>query len=496
MRYGSKSLGLLSGCFLVPFFVGASFAAAPGAPPLIVAAEQGDQVAVILLLNDDVDPNITTGDGSTALFWAAHNNNIEIARALLANGADVDHVNSFGTTPLYEAALNADGQLIELLLEAGANPNATLLSGETPLMGATDRGRLEAVSTLLTGGADPNIRESKFGQTALMWAAVEKYSAITKLLVDNGANVSTRTNSDFSVLMFAAQQGDVESGRALLEAGADANELLTDGNVTPLLIAAAGRHEGFAGLLLEHGADPNVLDSNGHSPLHHAAWIRESAGIVELLLDHGADPNVRLVETGPEERQVDVDLRQATYTDTGLSMNGATPFLMASEVKSLRAMRALLDAGADPTITTVLGTDALLLSAGGGTDFARPRTAQEREDAIEAVKMLVDIGFDVNGTGEFEWTPVHAASFQGLDSVIEYLVDSGADLNMMDQYGQTPLSIAYGIITVEAERAYEQSPKSYRGDTAELLVAMGALSIEQSGVNVFTFKSVDSTAGN
>ncbi|MGY9106764.1 MAG: ankyrin repeat domain-containing protein, partial [Alphaproteobacteria bacterium] len=105
------SIKFVVGCCLVPLLAGASFAASPGAPPLIVAAEQGDQSAVSSLLNDGVDPNVATGDGSTAPFWAAHTGDIEVARVLLANGAEVDRANSFGATPLYEAALNADGPL-------------------------------------------------------------------------------------------------------------------------------------------------------------------------------------------------------------------------------------------------------------------------------------------------------------------------------------------------------------------------------------------------
>ena len=103
--------------------------------------------------------------------------------------------------------------------------------------------------------------------------------------------------------------------------------------------------------------------------------------------------------------------------------------------------------------------------------------------------MLVDLGIDVNAVGEFDWTAVHGASFQGLNNVMEFLIDNGADLNKMDQYGQTPLSISYGIITVEGESAYEQSPRGYYPDTAELLLASGATPIEQSGVNVLTFKA-------
>ena len=355
-------------------------------------------------------------------------------------------------------------------------------------MGATDRGRLEAVSMLLSGGADPNAAESKYGQTALMWAAAEKYPAVTKLLIEHGADVSARSNSGFSALMFAAQQGDVESGQALLEAGADANELMVSSQVTPLLIAAAGRHEDFVALLLEYDADPNVVDSKGNTPLHHAAWFRNGAGIVDLLLATGADPNTRLIQGGANQQDVEVEQRDNTYTDTGVSMTGATPFLMAAEVSSLRAMRALLDAGADPLVRTDLGTTALIFVAGGGTDLARPRSAQEREDALEAVKMLLELGADVNEVGEFGWTALHTSAFQGLDHVITYLAEEGAELNNKDHFGQTPLSIAYGIITVEAETAYDQSPKINRTETANLLLASGALPIAQSGINVLTFK--------
>lgn len=488
---GIKVRTLAAWC-IVPVLVAVSLAADAAVAAdlsLVDAARQGDTEAVHSLLNDGADVNLSAGDGTTALAWAAHRNDLEMAEALLASGADVNHANVYGATALHEAAANADAPLVALLLEAGANPDATLLSGETPVMGATNRGRVEAVSSLLSGGANPNASESKYGQTALMWAAAEKYPAVTKVLIGHGADVSAPSNSGFTALMFAAQQGDVESGRALLAAGADPNELMPGSEVTPLLIASAGRHEEFVAQLLDNGADSDAVDERGYTSLHHAAWIRASVGIVELLLAHGADPNVKLQQEQREEGQIDVDLRQNTYTDTAINLQGATPFLLACEVSSIGAMRALLDAGADPLIGTAQNTTPLVLAAGGGTDFARPRSPEEQEDALEAVQLLLDLGIDVNTAGEFGWTALHAASFQGLNDVIELLVSNGAELDTMDQFGQTPLSISYAILTEGIGAAYEQSAKTYRADTAELLLASGATPLEDSGVKIWLQKA-------
>ena len=471
-------LKFLVGCCVVPLFASVGLAAAAGGLSLVSAAKEGDRDAVVSLLRGGVDANSPAGDGTTALFWAAYANDAEMAEALLASGADVNRANEYGATALYVAAVNADETLIEKLLEAAANPDATLLSGETPLMGAINRGRVQAVNLLLSGGADPNAKETKHGQTALMWAAAERHSAVTKILIEHGADVSARSIGGFTALMFAAQQGDVESGRALLAAGADVNELMPGTEVTPLLIASAGRHEDFVALLLDHNADFNAVDANGFTSLHHAAWNRNGVDIVTLLLAHGADPNVRLWQE-----------RRNAYTDTGVGLQGATPFLLAAEISSLGALRALVDAGADPLISTEQTTTPLILAAGGGTDFARPRSPEEQEDALETVELLVELGVDVNAAGEFGWTALHAASYQGLNDVIQFLASKGATLDAMDGFGQTALSISYAVITEGIGDAYDQSARSFRRDTADLLLALGATPLEESGVIVVLQKA-------
>jgi hypothetical protein len=123
-----------------------------------------------------------------------------------------------------------------------------------------------------------------------------------------------------------------------------------------------------------------------------------------------------------------------------------------------------------------------MLAAGAGTDVSRPRSPEERASAIETVKFLVERGADVNAAGQFGWTAVHAASYQGLNDVIEFLVAKGAELDAADRFGQTPLSIANAIVTRGLGNAYYQTPRALRRDTADLLLRLGATPLERSGV--------------
>jgi Ankyrin repeat len=90
----------------------------------------------------------------------------------------------------------------------------------------------------------------------------------------------------------------------------------------------------------------------------------------------------------------------------------------------------------------------------------------------------------VNAVGEFGWTAVHAAAFQGLNDVIEMLAAKGAKLDVKDSFGQTPLSIAYGILTKDLGDAFYQGARVVRQDTADLLLKLGATPLEQSGVEL------------
>jgi ankyrin repeat protein len=232
-----------------------------------------------------------------------------------------------------------------------------------------------------------------------------------------------------------------------------------------------GRTETVA-LLLDKGADPDAVDANGFTALHYAAKRKGAAEIVSALLAHGAKPNVRLHQEKP------------TVTPNGVVLQGATPLALAAEINNLDAVRALVDGGADPLIPTEQGTTPLMLAAGAGTDVAGTRPPAERATAIQTVKFLVGRGADVNAAGQFGWTALHSASYQGLNDVIEFLVGQGAKLDAKDGFGQTPLSISYAIVTRDLGKAYYQTARAFRRDTADLLLKLGATPLDRSGVVV------------
>src|SRR5262249_24408235 len=138
----------------------------------------------------------------------------------------------------------------------------------------------------------------------------------------------------------------------------------------------------------------------------------------------------------------------------------------------------------DPLIPTDQGTTPLMLAAGAGTDVVRPRPPEERDTALATAKFLVEHGTDVHATGQYSWNSLHAAAYQGLNDVVEYLVGKGVDIDAKDGYGQTPLSIASVVHTKQIGNNVPQIPRIYRRDTIDLLLKLGATPLDRSGVEV------------
>lgn len=471
---------------------------------LVDAARRGDKEAVRSLLKQRIDVNAPQADGATALMWAAHWGDLETTDLLIRAGANVNAANDYGATALWLACTNGNALIVERLLKSGADPNTALRSRETALIAAAGK-NVDVVRLLLTHGADADRREAQGGQTALMRAVAERRPEVARALIELGkADVNARSTGGFTPLLFAAQQNDQEAARMLLAAGAKVNDASPD--TSPLLLASARGYQPLSMLLLDMGADPNAVDSNGYTALHYAASRRNMLDAVKGLLARGANPNARIWKEAAEGERVPivgVPFLQGKATRVmkgGTIPIGATPFWLATRASNINAMRVLASASADPRLAT---TETVFLegSSGRRVNFIAHTTPlmhvagigrilgnwhdynnEEMTFALEAAKLLVELGADVNEANEYGYTPLHGAAYIGADPIVQFLIDKGAKLDVMDKLGQTPLSIARLVFTVGLGDNFDARPRTLFESTANLLLKAGATPLAASGV--------------
>lgn len=429
------------------------------AADLADAAERSDRAAIRTLLDRHAEINQSQSDGMTALHWAAYHDDLETAKLLLNARADVKAANRYGVTPLSLACTNGDAAMVDLLLGAGADPNARLQGNETALMTAARTGRIGPVKALLARGADVNAREWH-GQTALMWAAAEGHAEVVEALLKAGAEFRSPLPSGFTPLFFAVREGHTDVVRLLLKAGADVNEAMQPKRraakaprrgTSPLMMAVENGHFELAVALLESGADPNDQRS-GFTALHALTWVRKpnrgdgddgdpapigsgslgSLEFVQKLVEHGADINARL-KRGTSGRGI-------------LSRVGATPFLLAASTADVPLMKLLVKLGADPLLPNAQHATPLMAAAGLGC-IAPGEEAGTEDEAIEAVKLAIALGGDVNAVDDNGETAMHGAAYKNFPRVVQLLAEQGARAEVWDRknkYSWTPISIAEG----------------------------------------------------
>ncbi|MBZ5676118.1 MAG: ankyrin repeat domain-containing protein [Acidobacteriia bacterium] len=434
------------------------------------AVEHRDSDAVQALLKQHANVNATQPDGTTALHWAAHWNDLAAVKLLLGAGANPKIANRYGATPLSEAATQGNAAMIEALLKAGADPKTlTTADGETVLMTAARAGNVDAVKILLDRGADINARENYKGQTALMWAAAERHPEVVKLLMARGADwkvrsfdrptklpklsaassVSPMARGGFTAFLFVAREGDIESAKAMLDGGVDINQADVDG-ATALVVSIMNKKYTFAKFLLDRGANPNLADDKGRGALYAAVDMRNenysalpnrkeddpmpSLEIVKALLAHGANPNLALLKSLPGRSGMDSG-------DTGLG-EGATPLIRAALSGDSAVMRALLQKGADPKLTLKDGSTALMVAA--GVNYRDKFTRGTEADALEALKVALETGLSLDQVNTRGETALHGAAGRGADSIVQFLVDHGAKLDTKTKTGYTALDYAMG----------------------------------------------------
>ena len=449
------------GCCLL-ILATAGGAAAAGSEVADAAMKQ-NRDALRSLLQRKVNVNTPQVDGTTALHWAVRLDDLEMADMLIRAGAAVKTANRQGVTALQLAALNGSAPMLDRLLKAGADPNAALTpSKDTALMMAARTGKTDALKILIETGAQVNAKETWGGTTALMWAVSERHSNAARLLIEQGADVNARSNfvaaangrgfegrtpvaagGDRSIeefasgwmtpLMFAAREGDLESARHLLEAGADVNALAGDGKNALSLAIFNGNYE-LASFLVDRKADVNNTDTQRFTPLFWAVdrrnmetapnfpWMvtADPLPLIKKLLDAGANPNA-LINNTPRARMRAGSPRIVF----------ATALMRAAFSADLELVKLLLAYGADPKVVSSDGETMVAAAAGLGfiQGYSKGKSAAER---LEVVKLFVDLGADVNQADDYGITPLMVACNMGDTAVIQYLVDRGADLAAYD----------------------------------------------------------------
>jgi ankyrin repeat protein len=420
---------------------------------LVEAARTQDAKTVRELVNQKVDVNARSGDGSTALLWLAHWNDEESAALLLKAGAEANAANDYKMTPLSQACTNGSAEFVHLLLKSGANANLPIATGETPIMTCARTGNVNAVRWLVEFGAQVNGKEPSQNQTAIMWAIAEKHADVAKELIAAHADLQAATKQGFTPIHFAARVGDLESLKLLLAAGVDAN-LPTSGSTsgyTPLLIATLRAQIETALYLLDHGADPNHSGA-GFTPLHWTSttwegfasnpvygfedpmsgiWDRPTRiKLVKALIAHGANVNARMTKRQPSFA--------TGYTDTV----GATPLLLAASVDDIEMMKLLLDAGADPKIPT--NTNATAIMAATGLNHGIGESLLTEKEAREAVDLLLGLGLDPKGETTIGENALFGPAYRGWNALLAQMIDLGVNVNAVSKAGVTPWLAANG----------------------------------------------------
>ena len=468
-----------------------------GATALHWAVHRGDVESAALLIEAGARVDATNRLGITPLYMAAVYGHAALADRLLRAGADALALGPNGETTVMLAARSGNPDVIRRLVEAGVDVNATEpLRGTTALMWAVEQRHPEAVEALLEAGADPGAQSGPAGTPRNYLAprvntrnveeaqqrrvrALEEGRTYEEQLAfeqrnsrggragrpggfgarpgagpgrppaaeaeaddagdDNEVVVAGLVGSSgggLTPLVFAAREGDIESARLLLDAGADVDQTTFFG-WTPLLTAVNNRNYHLAELLIDRGADVNFANGGGWTPLYLATDNRnieggdypvpkpdmDHLGLIRRLLEEGADPNARVTEN---------TLTRTIFTMQWFYEDGATAFVRAAQSSDTELMRLLLDHGADPQVLTGNGDSALTAAAGigwvDGVTYER-----SREQNVETIRMLLDLGLDPNHANNEGRTPLMGAALKGRTDAIELLVDRGARLETRDR---------------------------------------------------------------
>jgi ankyrin repeat protein len=510
----------------------ASAMTATGAFPIHFAAGIGDTATIDALLDAKANINvIDTAFKQTPLMWAAAANRLAAVKLLIAKGADLKATSRVDTVAAKEAADRLATAAKRRILYPNLAPQGgrgggrgaaapdsaearrdsirrdSLMKNDTAyariVRSAAANGRQNGAINGNGNGRVPG--NDPVAQNAAAAAALDSAQRAGRGGRGAGAPQAAggrggrggRGGNDLygnkgglTALLFAAREGYVETAMALLDAGADINQVSAGDHSSPLLLACINGHFDLAMKLLERGANPNLVSDAGAGPLYttiNVQWAAKSLypqptaqqqqktthlELMEALLKKGADPNQRLTKH--------LWYMSYNFDLLGVNTTGATPFWRAAYGTDVPAMRLLVKYKADPllayttkTAGRLQGADApvesdtsatdpsglppvpnggpgvLAIHAASGVGYGEGYAANSHNHApdgwLPSMKYLIEeLHFNVNARDQNGYTPLHHAAARGDNELIKYLMSKGADPMVVSRRGQTVVDMANG----------------------------------------------------
>jgi ankyrin repeat protein len=334
----------------------------------------------------------------------------------------------FGRSALHVASDSGCVRAVRILVSSGADINQQDFLGMTALHWAAVHGHEEVISLLVRAGADID-RQDVLRRSALHWAVVRGNADIVRMLIDVGANVAQQDSLGRSALHWAVVCGNSLVIRMLLEAGAHVGQLDVAGR-TALHWAALRGDEGIVRMLTDAGADVNQQDYLARVALSCAAENGHES-IVRLLVSIGTHPHFLCVN----QHRGGADTCTVSIRNYLLSVPTLAAGLQdAVDRGDLSAVDRLVVQGAPLLFPDSTGNTPLY----SGIREYNPREPSVHDEIMRVLirAVLCRVRYIKNKYGQ---TLLHVAIARGNVRIARYLLAHRADVNMQDNYGNTPL---------------------------------------------------------